>query len=30
MKENKYDDPVFFRKYSQMSRSQHGLAGAGE
>ena len=30
MKENKYDDPVFFEKYSQMSRSQMGLAGAGE
>ena len=30
MKENKYDDPVFFEKYSQMSRSQEGLAGAGE
>lgn len=30
MKENKYDDPVFFEKYSQMSRSQEGLEGAGE
>lgn len=30
MKENRYDDPVFFEKYSQMSRSQQGLAGAGE
>ncbi|WP_195986108.1 class I SAM-dependent methyltransferase [Clostridium sp. D33t1_170424_F3] len=30
MKENKYDDPVFFTKYSQMSRSQQGLEGAGE
>lgn len=30
MKENKYDDPVFFEKYSQMSRSKDGLAGAGE
>lgn len=30
MKENKYDDPVFFEKYSQMSRSKEGLAGAGE
>lgn len=30
MKENKYDDNIFFRKYSQMSRSQKGLAGAGE
>lgn len=27
---NKYDDPVFFEKYSQMSRSQLGLDGAGE
>ena len=30
MKENKYDDPVFFEKYSHMSRSEQGLAGAGE
>lgn len=30
MKENKYDDPRFFEKYSQMTRSQQGLAGAGE
>lgn len=30
MKENKYDDPVFFDKYSQMARSVNGLAGAGE
>ena len=30
MKENKYDDDIFFQKYSQMSRSQKGLAGAGE
>ncbi|MDL2237116.1 class I SAM-dependent methyltransferase [Christensenellaceae bacterium OttesenSCG-928-K19] len=30
MKENKYDDPVFFDKYAQMERSQKGLAGAGE
>ena len=30
MKENKYDDPLFFQKYSQMDRSQRGLAGAGE
>lgn len=30
MKENKYDDPVFFEKYSQMGRSQKGLSGAGE
>lgn len=30
MKENKYDDPTFFEKYSQMNRSQLGLDGAGE
>lgn len=30
MKENKYDDPIFFQKYSQMARSRQGLAGAGE
>lgn len=30
MKENKYDDPRFFEKYSQMARSRKGLAGAGE
>lgn len=30
MKENKYDDPVFFEKYSQMGRSIYGLDGAGE
>lgn len=30
MKENKYDDEVFFDKYSQMARSQQGLQGAGE
>ena len=30
MKENRYDDPRFFEKYSQMARSQKGLAGAGE
>lgn len=30
MKENKYDDSVFFEKYSKMSRSQQGLSGAGE
>ena len=30
MKENKYDDPVFFEKYSQMERSKKGLEGAGE
>ena len=30
MKENKYDQDSFFQKYSQMSRSQQGLEGAGE
>lgn len=30
MKENKYDDPVFFEKYSQMDRSKYGLTSAGE
>ncbi len=30
MKENKYDDKVFFEKYSKMDRSTKGLAGAGE
>lgn len=30
MKENKYDNPLFFDKYSQMQRSVEGLAGAGE
>lgn len=30
MMENKYDDPVFFDKYSQMARSQGGLKAAGE
>ncbi len=30
MKENKYDDETFFQKYSEMYRSQYGLAGAGE
>ena len=28
--QNKYDDAVFFHKYSQMDRSQKGLEGAGE
>jgi len=28
--ENKYDDPLFFYKYSQMDRSSKGLAAAGE
>jgi len=30
MKQNKYDDAVFFEKYSRMDRSVKGLAGAGE
>lgn len=30
VKQNKYDDPAFFEKYSQMNRSVYGLAGAGE
>jgi ubiquinone/menaquinone biosynthesis C-methylase UbiE len=30
MKENKYDDEIFFQKYSEMNRSKQGLAGAGE
>lgn len=30
MKENKYDCERFFKKYSQMPRSQKGLEGAGE
>ncbi|MFF2089704.1 class I SAM-dependent methyltransferase [Paenibacillus sp. NPDC058174] len=30
MKQNKYDDDVFFEKYAQMDRSQKGLEGAGE
>lgn len=30
VKENKYDDPVFFAKYAQMDRSRLGLRGAGE
>ena len=30
MKENKYDDEIFFRKYSEMNRSKQGLKGAGE
>ena len=29
MKENKYDDNIFFQKYIQMRRSQKGLAGSG-
>ena len=30
MKENKYDDEQFFKKYSEMDRSLKGLQGAGE
>lgn len=30
MKENKYDDEIFFEKYGEMSRSKKGLEGAGE
>ncbi|MCQ4636955.1 class I SAM-dependent methyltransferase [Anaerovorax odorimutans] len=30
MKENKYDNEVFFEKYGEMDRSQKGLMGAGE
>lgn len=30
MKENKYDDSIFFEKYSHMERSEKGLEGAGE
>lgn len=30
MKENKYDNDVFFKKYSKMNRSKLGLSGAGE
>ncbi len=30
MKQNKYDDPEFFAKYSEMPRSVQGLEGAGE
>lgn len=30
MKENKYDDPLFFEQYSKMNRSLRGLQGAGE
>lgn len=30
MKENKYDDPSFFDRYSQMARSVDGLNAAGE
>lgn len=30
MKENKYDDEIFFNKYSNMERSKNGLESAGE
>lgn len=30
MKENKYDNEEFFKKYSEMNRSKNGLSGAGE
>lgn len=30
MKENKYDDEQFFKKYGEMERSKKGLDGAGE
>lgn len=30
MKENRYDDEVFFAKYGEMLRSKNGLKGAGE
>mgnify|MGYP005778352539 FL=1 len=30
MKENKYDEEIFFEKYSQMDRSRQGLQAAGE
>lgn len=30
MKENKYDDSVFFEQYSHMPRSEQGLSAAGE
>ena len=30
MREDRYDDPAFFAKYSQMPRSQYGLEAAGE
>lgn len=30
MKESKYDDEIFFKKYSEMNRSANGLSGAGE
>ena len=30
MKENRYDDPLFFQKYSESAPLQLGLQGAGE
>ena len=30
MKENKYDNELFFKKYGEMERSKKGLQGAGE
>lgn len=30
MKENKYDEEQFFKKYKEMERSKKGLAGARE
>ena len=30
MKENRYDDDVFFQKYAEMPRSAKGLSAAGE
>jgi len=30
MKQNKYDDDIFFQKYSNMDRSKNGLESAGE
>ena len=30
MKENKYDNEIFFQKYREMNRSKEGLDGAGE
>ena len=30
MKQNKYNDKIFFEKYSQLKRSIQGLKGAGE
>ena len=30
MKQNKYDDNIFFEKYNNMERSKNGLEAAGE